>query len=116
MEDLLADRQILACNIIFSEYGLPRKIMSDASGIFIPGQFLKFCKVLNIECAASSLYHHKGNGQVEACVKLVKCTVKKCCDTISDIHLALLQVRMMPLRPGLSSPATHLYFIAPHQV
>ena len=35
--------------------------------------------------------------------------MKKCCDTKSDIHPALLQVRMMPLGPGLPSHATLLF-------
>ena len=33
MEDLLAESLILVCKIIFSEYGLPKKITSDAGGI-----------------------------------------------------------------------------------
>ena len=39
MEDLLEDSFILACQIIFSEYGLPRKIMSETGGIFISEEF-----------------------------------------------------------------------------
>ena len=35
MEYLLADSLILTCQIIFSEYGLPKKIMSDLGGNFI---------------------------------------------------------------------------------
>ena len=35
MEDLSADNLILACKIIFSEYGLPKKIMSDAGSYFM---------------------------------------------------------------------------------
>ena len=80
--------------------------MSDAGGNFISENF---CKTLNIECAALSSYHNKNNSQVEVYIKLVKCTMKKCGDTKSDIHLALLQVRMMPLGPGLPSPATLLF-------
>ena len=35
--------------------------------------------------------------------------MEKCHDTTSDIHLALLQVRMMLLKPGLPSPTTPLF-------
>ena len=73
--------------------------MSDTGGNFISEKFEKFCKKLNIEHAASLSYHHQSNGQMETCIKLVKYTVKKCHDTKSDIHLALLQVRAMPLGP-----------------
>ena len=108
MEDLPRDSLILACEIIFSEYGLPRKIMSNAGGNFISEKNEKFCRRLHIECAALSSYHHQSNGQVEVCIKLVKQTMKKCHDTKSDIHLALLHVKTMPLGPGLPSPASLL--------
>ena len=81
MEDQFAGNLILACKIIFLEYGLPRKIMSDAGSNFISENFEKFCKKLNTECAASSSYHHQSNGQVDMCIKLVNCTLKKCYDT-----------------------------------
>ena len=35
MEGLSADNLILACKVIFSEYGIPKKIMSDAGGIIL---------------------------------------------------------------------------------
>ena len=38
-EDLSTDSLILACKIIFSEYDLPKKIMSDVSGSFISDKF-----------------------------------------------------------------------------
>ena len=61
-----------------------------------------------MEQAISSSYHHQSNGQVEACIKFVKCTLKKCFDSRSDPHIALLQIQMMPLGQGLPSPATML--------
>ena len=45
------------------------------------------------KCALSLSYHHQSNGQMEACIKLIKCMMKKCHDTKSEIHLALLHVR-----------------------
>ena len=63
-EDLSADSLILACNF-FAEYGLPRKIMTNVGGTFISEKLEKICRNLNIECAASSSYHHHSNGQVE---------------------------------------------------
>ena len=35
VEDMSAESSILACKFIVSEYGLPKKIMSDAGGNFI---------------------------------------------------------------------------------
>ena len=75
MEDLLADSLILACKIIFSECSLPTK-MSDVGGNFILDKFKRFYNNLNIEQAESLSYHHQGNGQVEACINFIKCTIK----------------------------------------
>ena len=60
-EDPSADSLIITCTIIFSEYGLPKKIMSDIGGNFVSDKFKQFCKNLNIDQATSSLYHHKSN-------------------------------------------------------
>ena len=52
-EDLSADILIPACKIIFSEYDLPQKIMSDAVGNFISDKFKQFFQNMNIEQASS---------------------------------------------------------------
>ena len=95
--------------VVFSEYGIPKLLTSDAGGNFISEKFKNFCNSLNIEQAVSSLYHHKSNGQVEACIKFIKSTMKKCFDSGSDVHIALLQIRTTPIRQGLLSPATLLF-------
>ena len=83
--------------------------MSDAGGNFISDKFRQFCKRMNIEQASSSSYHHQSNGQVEACIKFIKHTMKKCIETNEDKHVALLQIRSASLEPGLLSPATLLF-------
>ena len=97
VEDLLEDSLILACRIIFSEYGLPKKIMSDAGGNIISDKFKRFCQSMKIEQTVFLLYHHHSNGQVEACIKFIKCSIRKGIDTKSDIHISLLQIRSTPL-------------------
>ena len=59
--DLSADSLILACKVIFAEYGLPKKIMSDSDGSFISDRFTTFCKSLNIEQAFLSSYRHQSS-------------------------------------------------------
>ena len=108
-EDLSTDSLILAYEVIFSEFGLPKEIMSDAGGNFFSDKFKQFCKDMSIEQATSSSYHHQSNGQVEACIKFIKCTLKKCIETNEDIHIALLQIRSTPLEPCLPNPATLLF-------
>ena len=45
--DLSADSLILTCKIIFAEYGVPKKIMSDSGGNFVSDKLKTFCKSLN---------------------------------------------------------------------
>ena len=66
--------------------------MPDSGHNFISDKFKTFCKSLNIEQAFLLAYHYKSNGQVEACIKFVKHTLKKCFDTKDDPHIALLQI------------------------
>ena len=90
-----AESLILACKVTFSEYGLPKRIMSDAGGNFISDTFRQFYKYMTIEQVMSLSYHHQSNCQVEACIKFVKNT--------------MLQIGATPLEPGLLSPATLLF-------
>ena len=108
-EDLSADSLILMCKVIFEEFGLSKKIISDLGGNFISDTFKTFCKSLNIEQTFSSSYHHQSNGQVEACIKFVKGILKKCLDSRGDPHIALLQICMTLLGQGLPSPVTMLF-------
>ena len=39
-----AESLVIASKVIFSEYGLPKKIMSAAGGNFISDKFRQFCK------------------------------------------------------------------------
>ena len=104
-EDMSVDSLILACKVIFSEFGLPKKLMLDMGGNFISDKFKWFCKNSNIEQATSSSCHHQGNGKVEACIKFIKHTMNKCIKSNEDIHVTLLRIRSTPLEPGLPSPA-----------
>ena len=89
-EDMSADSIIIMCKVIFAEYGLPKKIMSDSGGYFISDKFKTFCKSLNIQQVFSSSYYDQSNRWVEACVKFGMHTLKKCLDMIGDPHIALL--------------------------
>ena len=76
MEGLSTGSLITTTKVIFVEYGIPCKLMSDAGTNFISDKFRKFCSRLNIEQAVSSAYHHQSNGQVKACIKFIKETLK----------------------------------------
>ena len=57
----------------------------------------------------TSFYHCQSTGQLEAYIKYVKCTTKKCRQTNNDVNFALLQIRSTLEGPGILSPATLLF-------
>ena len=109
LEGLSVKSLTSAVKIIFADYGIPHKIMSDAGTNFVSDRFQKFCRTISVEQATSSAYHHQSNGQVEACIKCIKQTFKKYAESGRDINMALLQICTTLLGPGLPSPATLLF-------
>ena len=73
---LLAEGLITTIKVIFAKYGIPHKLMSDGGTNLVSDKFQQFCKIINVEQAVSSAYHHQSNGQVEACMKFIKCMFK----------------------------------------
>ena len=94
-EKLMSESLIKCRKLTFAEFRLPKRILSDAGTIFNSEKFKDFCEKLNTEQAVSSYNHHQTNGQVEAYIKFVKWTMKKCFDTSTDVNLAPLQTRSM---------------------
>ena len=84
--------------------------MSDAGSNFISEKIRNFCNSLNIKQAVSLSYHHQSIGQVEAYIKFIKHTMKKCSDSGSDVHMAMLQIGTTLLEQGLPSPAVLLFY------
>ena len=109
LEGLSADKLINMVKTIFTKYGIPHKLMSDMGTNFVSDEFCQFCKLVNIDQVTLSVYHHQSNGQVEACIKFVKCTFKKCADSGRDINMVLLQIHMTLLGHRLLNPATLMF-------
>ena len=109
LEGLSAENLIATVKVIFTKYGIPHKLMSDAGTNFVSDKFQKFCNSINVEQAVSLVYYHQCNGQVEACIKFIKETFKKCTDSGGDIKMALLQICTTPLGQGLLSLTTLMF-------
>ena len=75
-DNLSADSLISTLKIVIADYGIPKRVMSDAGGNFVSKKFQIFCNSLNIEQAIFSSYHHQSNGQVESCIQFINCTLK----------------------------------------
>ena len=58
MEGLSLESQIATTKVIFAEYVIPHKIMSDTGTNFVSDKFRKFCSRLNIMQAVLPVYHH----------------------------------------------------------
>ena len=109
VESLLAKDLMQAAKFVFYEFGLSIKLCSDAGTDFVSHQFENFCRCLNMDKAVTLLYHYQSNSEVEACIKFVKCTIKKCKQNNNYVYFALLQIRSALLRAEYPSPAMMLF-------
>ena len=96
MEGPSTESLLVTTEVIFAEYGIPCKIMSDTGTNFVADKVRKFCSSLNIERVVLSAYHHQSNGQVKACIKFMKSHTQKCTNSDGNIHMALLQIHTDP--------------------
>ena len=83
--------------------------MSNVGTNFVLDMFWQFCKSINVEQAVLLTQHHQINGQVETCIRFIKCMFKKCSDSGRDINMTLLQICTTLLGQGLPSPATLMF-------
>ena len=61
-DGLSAGNLIRAVKIVFAEFGLPKKLVSDVGMNFISDKLRQLCRQCNIEQAITSSYHHQSNG------------------------------------------------------
>ena len=71
-DSLAANDLVKTAKIVFTKFGLPKKIISDAGTNFALNTFKQFCRQMNIEQTIASSYHHHSSRQVEACIRFVK--------------------------------------------
>ena len=90
LQGLSAEHLINAVSAVFTEYGIPHKLMSDAGTNFVSEKIRCLCRSINAEQAVSLAYHHQSNGQVKACIKFIKQTFKKCAESGRNKNIALL--------------------------
>ena len=83
--------------------------MSNAGTNIVSKKFQKFFRCLIIHQGISSSYSHWSYGQVNACIKFRKCTMKECFDTNYYIYLALLQICSTCTGPELLNPSTLMF-------
>ena len=91
-DGLSADDLVRATKDVFTEFGLPKKLVSDSGMSFISGQLKQFLQVAELRLGdITSSYNHQSNGQVEACINFVKYNVKYALTTkmMSILHCCI---------------------------
>ena len=94
---------------IFSEHGIPEKVVSDNGPHFSSQSFTEFSKSWGFEHATSSPHYPRSNGQVERTIQTVKAALTKVREARQDEYLAMLSLRNTPIDNALPSPAQLLY-------
>jgi hypothetical protein len=90
---------------VFSEYGIPKKVVSDNGGHFTAYECKRFAELYDFEFVLSSPDYPRGHGLIERHIQTVKKCMKKCDNSGSDFELAMLNLRATPLAHNLPSPA-----------
>ena len=77
MPTITAQATIQHLGTIFSQVGLPERIVSDNRPTFISWEFKNFLHKKGVQYVMSALYHPATNGLVERAVRTFKGGVKK---------------------------------------
>ena len=100
-----AAASVRAMKSIFSENGIPLKVVSDNGSHFSAFEFRRFAKLYGFELVLSSPEYPRGHGLIERHIQTVKKCMKKCDASGHDFDLAMLTLRATPLDSNLPSPA-----------
>ena len=103
-------QSVVAClKAIFSEQGIPEKVISDNGPHFDCAAFHDFAQTWEFDQVTSSPHYAQSNGMSERFVQTVKKTLKKLLVSHSDVAMALLCIRTTPIDHKLPTPAELLY-------
>ena len=94
---------------LFSEQGIPERVMSDNGPQFVSEAFKTFAKLYEFSHVTSSPHYPKSNGFIERTVQTVMSALRKAKADGLDPELALLCLRSTPIDNKLPSPAEMLY-------
>ena len=100
---------VRAMKNIFSENGIPMKVISDNGPHFVAGEFKRFAARWGFEMVLSSPEYPQGHALIERHIQTVKKCMHKCDVSGYDFDLALLALRSTPLGPSLPSPTELLH-------
>ena len=94
---------------IFSEHGIPTKVISDNGPHFDSHVYHKFASDWGFDHVTSSPRYPQSNGFIERAIQTVKATLKKAQQSNIDMDLALLCLGTTPVDNVIPSPAELLH-------
>lgn len=90
---------------VFSEFGIPDKLVSDNGPHFANFAFKDFANAWQFTHATTSPRRPQGNGFIERQIQTIKSILKKAVQSNTDPALALLHWRSTPITTKLGTPA-----------
>ncbi|KAK7108980.1 hypothetical protein V1264_013102 [Littorina saxatilis] len=102
--DATSNIVIRALKQMFSEHGIPSKLISDNGPQFSSDAFVTFAREWAFDHITSSPRYPRSNGMSERHVQTVKDALQKASQARTDPDLALLCLRTTPLSSSIPSP------------
>ena len=94
---------------IFSEYGIPKSIVTDNGPCYSSEYFKEMMKDMGIHHITTSPHHHQSNGLAEGYVRIIKSLLQKAKETGDDPHALIFIYHSTPLSDTLPSPFEMLH-------
>ena len=94
---------------IFSEYGVPKSIVTDNGPCYSSEYFKEMMKKMGIHHITTSPHHPHSNGLAEGYVRIIKSLIQKAKETGEDPHAVTLIYHSTPWSDTLPSPFEMLH-------
>lgn len=104
-----SDAIIQLTKLVFSEHGIPTKVISDNGPQFASEEYHNFSQTWGFKHVTSSPHYPRSNGLVERSIQTVKAVMQKCLERREDILMGLLCLRTTPISGDIPSPTEILY-------
>ena len=94
---------------IFSEYGVPKSIVTDNGPCYSSKSFKEMMKKMGIHHITTSPPHHQSNRLAEGYVRIIKSLPQKAKETGDDPHAVIFIYHITPISDTLPSPFEMLH-------
>lgn len=92
MSHATSNNSISCLRSLFSQFGIPRQIVSDNGSQFTSSEFKQFCLENGIKLVLTTPYHSRSNGLVERAIRTFKWRFSKSVPSVTDRSFYLQQL------------------------